>query len=186
MGAFIKKSTALKCPVHLAVVDKAQDALMGNGYFNKERILERTGMIAMQESIRWDYIADFIKAGIAIKKDDNGEQYADLTVDGCELVPLAQSFWNKKPKGDVPASTAITRMKFPEKYIAMGHGKKTAGYALVDFEDGVMALRQLDHKEAMSNGTAKAFKKYADALVRRNILEQKYTKKIEDKSGVGQ
>lgn len=179
MTAFIRKVTALKCPVHLAIVDIAQDSLVQSGYFNKDEVLRKSGFTAMSESIRWDYIIEFIKNGILIQEDLNGDRFAVLGVDGDELIPLAQAFWNKQRKGNTPASSPENRKLFPQKYIAMGHGKKTAGYALVNFEGGHMALRTLKQKEAMKNGVAEAFQNYAEELVKRDLIEQQFTMKIE-------
>lgn len=169
---YIRRETVKECPVHLAILDKAQDHLIENGYFSKEEVLEGIGMPAMADYVRWDYIIDFLKEGIKVRVDSSGQKYVDETnAEKYEVVPLAKSFWRKRNYKKKLASTPQNRRENPEQFIALGHGKKTAGYALVDFEDGIMAVRQLAHKEAIRNGAAQAFRQYTLALLERDIPE---------------
>lgn len=136
--SYIKKITARRCPVHQTILELASDELADVGYFNKEQLLERARMSAMSSAIRWDYIADFIK--------EDGR---------CELIPLAPRFWKMSPED---------RMIKPEKALAGGHGKKTAGYALVSVEHSALAIKQLARKRGLANGVGKAFRRFADEL----------------------
>jgi len=142
---YVRKDDARKCPVHTAVLEEANNQLAEYGYFAKSDVVKDVGMIVMTDSIRWDYLAEFIK--------EDGK---------CELIPLAQRFWKMK---------ADERVAHPEQAIAMGHGKKTMGYALVSCAGGALAIRRLEHKRSMANGVGKAFRLFADELVKRDLLE---------------
>lgn len=135
---YIRKITARRCPVHQTLLELANDELADIGYFNKDDLLAKSRMSAMSASIRWDYLADFIK--------EDG---------GCELVPLAARFWRMTPED---------RIRKPEKALAGGHGKKTAGYALVSIDNSALAVKQLKRKRGMANGVGKAFRRFADEL----------------------
>ena len=81
----------------------------------------------------------------------------------CELIPLAARFWNMTP---------VERIAHPEKALAGGHGAKTAGYALVNVDNGALAVQKLSQKRSMANGTGKAFREFADSLVNRQLLKE--------------
>lgn len=163
---YMRKETARACPVHSMIKDKANEMLAANGHFSKEVVLEELNLSTMEDSIRWDYIREFIE-------EDHG----------VNLVPLAARFFIGKIKtksGDNVSfiSTAAERKVNPEKYIAGGHGKKTHGYALVTFEQGVMAIACLKRYRGLSNGAGKAFRAYAISLEKKNLLEDKESKKL--------
>lgn len=144
--SYIKKVTARRCPVHQALLELATDELADVGYFNKETLLEKSRMSAMASAVRWDYIADFIKEDGA-----------------CELIPLAPRFWKMSPED---------RLMKPEKALAGGHGKKTAGYALVTEEHAALAVKQLSRKRQLANGVGKAFRRFADELEQHELLQE--------------
>ena len=141
---YLKRSDVKKCPTHMAVQEEATNALAEYGYFSKQEVIESAGMKVMGEHVRWDYLIDFIK----LDQD-------------CDLVPIAQRFWKM---------TEIERTVYPERALAVGHGKKTAGYALVSVCDGRLAVKKLTYKQAIANGTGKKFREFADALEERELL----------------
>jgi hypothetical protein len=143
---YLRREQAKACPVHKAVLEICLDELAEYGYFAKEDVIKQSGMIAVSESLRWDYLAEFIKSDGA-----------------CELIPLAPRFWKMKPQ---------QRVLEPEKAIAGGHGKKTAGYAMVGVDGGALAVRRLEHKRNLANGVGKAFRNFADELTKRELLEK--------------
>jgi hypothetical protein len=154
MGArFLRRETAKKCPIHAAVLQKARDDLAEKGYFSKADIIERLQFGAIDDSIRWDYIADFIREE-----------------DGTELIPMAERFFKR--------SNPVHRATSPEKFMAMGHGKKTAGYALLTVDNGVYALKTLKVKRGMSNGVGKAFLEFAEACHKRAALTDEQIAKV--------
>lgn len=136
---FLRRETAKKCPIHKAVLQKARDHLVEKGgWFSKEEIIEELLFGAIEDAIRWDYIADFIREE-----------------DGVELIPMAERFFKR--------SKSEYRINSPEKFMAMGHGKKTAGYALLSVDGGVYALKSLKVKRTLSNGVGAAFQRFAEA-----------------------
>jgi len=151
---YLRRESARKCPAHQAILEEALDQLAEYGYFSKDDIVTAAGFpTQLSDSyLRWDYIIEFLK--------EDGD---------CELIPLAARFWKMKPN---------QRMLEPEKAIAGGHGKKTAGYALVSVDNGALAVKRLAHKRSLANGVGKAFRKYADALVKRDLLAEPETRKL--------
>jgi len=153
MSKYLRREDAKSCPAHQAVIECGIDALAEYGYFSKEDVIKESGMFAVRSALRWDYIAEFIK----------DEQ-------NCELIPLSAKFWNMKP---------VERIAHPEKALAGGHGAKTSGYALVSIDGGALAVQKLAQKRSMANGTGKAFREFADALVQRELLEGNDQKLLE-------
>lgn len=146
MGArYLRREKARRCPVHTAVLDACSERLSDHGWFEKEEVVNSLNFEAVSDSIRWDYIMDFLR-----------------TEEGGEFVPLAARFFKRHKHSE--------RVDHPERFIATGHGKKTAGYANVELDNGRLAIRHLGSKRSMANGVAKAFRKYMDELSKRALL----------------
>ena len=128
---YLRKTVARECPIHSDILDQCKALLVEVGYFEKKDVLEALNFTAVESSIRWDYIAQFIS-------DEH-----DI-----DIVPLAQRFFSRHPIAE--------RQTAPEKFIASGHGKKTVGYATVRLENGVFAIRQLKNKASRAKGMSKA------------------------------
>lgn len=172
MPEYIKKITAKRCPIHQAILQECGEQLVEHGYFSKSRVIEKLRYQAMEGSVRWDYISDFLS-------DPNGDH-------GIELVPLAQKFFS---------STRAQRLRDAEgvdkkgqainlgPYLAGGHGKKTAGYASVNFEGGLLALKRAQRFKGMSNGVGKAHKAFVAAVLRdKNKLDGNVVNLLEQQS----
>jgi hypothetical protein len=149
MGAFIKYSTAQKCPVHQAIAEMAADYLTRPpGVFHKEKVIDKCNMRAIASSIRWDYVKRMIE-----------EEWGQPDM----LFPLAQSFWTgpRDKDGNLTVDeSALDKDKVlnPGKYIASGHGKKTAGYGLICDETGHFALyvlRVLERRQGKPRALSK-------------------------------
>ena len=160
---YMKFEAAKRCEVHGKVYNQAVDDLTLDGYFCKDEVIEKTKMGTMEDSIRWDYIKKMIE-------DEYGAY---------ELIPLAASFWKEMPKNrrvkDENGSTnnetvwlspteqkerwINTKLKNPVKYLATGHGKKTAGFGLVCSANGSMVIRALEQKAKVANGVREAARK---------------------------
>ena len=153
---YLRKEVARKCAIHSAVIEKCAERLTSNAVFEKKEVINSLSFQAIESAIRWDYIAQFISE----------EQ-------GIELIPMAQRFFNRHK--------ASEREVAPEKFIAMGHGKKTVGYASVFLNDGVFALKKLENRKAMANGAGKAFIDYNNKLATRNLLPKDNVLSIENK-----
>ena len=150
---FIKTVTARKCAIHKMILEESGRRLVEDGYFNKAAVIDHLGLGAVEQSIRWDYIVQFIS-------EENGD-YA------IELVPLAQRFFSDPKR--VRDATQVTSLG---RYIAGGHGKKTAGYASVTFEGGRLAVIRAQRYKSLSNGTSKALNEYIGAVLKnRDKLE---------------
>ena len=150
---YLKREVAKQCPAHQAVMEVAANHLMEHGYFAKEDVIKESGMYAVSEALRWDYIAEFLK------EDQD-----------CDLIPLSPKFWNM---------TTEERVAKPGSALAGGHGAKTAGYALVGICEGALAVRKLMQRRQMANGTGIAFRHFADSLVERDLLDGPDVKLLE-------
>ena len=122
---WLRKERARLCPIHQAVFKwKTRKNCTLTAISTSGKQAQQLSFEAVAEAIRWDYISEFIR-------DDLSE----------EIVPLAQAFWTGT-KADKAAKRKITpelRKKNPGAYLAMGHGKRTAGYALVSVDDHRLA-----------------------------------------------
>ena len=152
---YLRREVARSCPIHSVVLDKCSDALADFGVFEKKDIIDGLNFSAIEGAIRWDYISEFLA-------EDQG----------IELVPLAQRYFTRHPKAE--------RAVAPEKFIAMGHGKKTMGYACVELEGGVFAVKRLQTKKALSNGVGKAVSAFGEALIlKRSKLDKLSQSKLD-------
>lgn len=169
MPKFIKKSTARRCPIHQSILEECGKSLAEKGYFNKKTVIDSLNYQAVEESVRWDYLSDFLS-------DPSGDH-------SIELVPLAQKFFS---------STRAERLRDSEgvdakgnllnlgPYLAGGHGKKTAGYASVTFEGGLLALKRAQRFRGQSNGVGRAFNAYREAVLKKTKeLDSKVVEKLE-------
>jgi len=158
-NTYLRREKARKCPVHTTILEVATTQLAEFGYFSKGDVLRENSLEAMEPAVRWDYIREFIEADY-----------------GIELVPLAQRFFDTVGKethrrGGFTVETAVHRALYPQKYVAAGHGKRTAGYCNADFDNGRFAVVRLQHKREMLNGVAKAFNKFSEELAKREITQ---------------
>jgi hypothetical protein len=170
MPKYIKKVTAQKCPIHQAVLEACGQRLVEKGYFSKDNVINALRFQAVEASIRWDYIADFL-------------QDPELGV-GIQIVPLAPKFF---------ASTSADRLRDAEgvddkgklmnlgKYLAGGHSRKTAGYARASFEGGMLAVKRAQNYASMRNGVGTSFEDFRKAvLADKSALSDRAVQKLED------
>lgn len=150
---FMRKETALACPVHMKIKKLAEEGLMDVGYFEKAEILKDSNLIAMADSIRWDYIREFIEIG------ETGHD--------CELIPLSQRFfvWRRTAaeiKEDLIPSNRKKAMEIvPDKFLAGGNGKRTAGYLLAgETSCPNITIRKMERRQNHNSGTEDKWKGY--------------------------
>jgi len=155
MSKYLRREVAAKNAVYQAILEACTKRLAEVGYFSKEEVLQDTGMEAFDDSIRWDYVVDFLRSG-----------------QGVELIPMAQRFFTRHKAAD--------RRHAPQMFIATGHGKKTMGYANVTIDGGVFAIKQLQNRKSMQNGVGKAFTNYAEKLHQRSLIGDDLFLKIID------
>ncbi|MGB1066181.1 MAG: hypothetical protein ACPGZR_09310 [Paracoccaceae bacterium] len=138
MSKHLRREAARSCPIHQTIMETAADQLSLHGVFEKDAILDQLNLKAMSDAIRWDYIRDFLQQ----------EQK-------CELVPLASVYFKRHQMHDEIAN--------PSRYIAGGHGKKTAGYAAITSNNDHLVVAKIKIKHAISNGVGEAFRNYLQA-----------------------
>jgi len=153
--AFIKYPTAQRCPIHQLVVSVATDFLLEKNYFSKREVIKKTGFSAIQDSIRWDYIAKMIE-----------EEGGDVA-----LVPVVPRFWNNTEEQRQDEYHA-------QKCLAGGHGKKTEGYALICEGNRELMVAKLSRRRNIANGVGQAFRHYADELIKRDLLVEPENRKL--------
>lgn len=142
---FLRREKALVCPVHEMILEEARTRLANVGYFSIADIIEGLHLEFMVESIRWDYIRDFLQEE-----------------ERCELVPVVALFF-KSPRTKDRRNSPLDLK--PEKYLAMGNGKKTAGYVSVKpDEHAVLVLTRVGQRKAVADGFNKRFQTFLTAL----------------------
>ena len=154
---YLRKTDAIKCPVHQAILQQACDELHEHGYFHKQSVVDALSFGAVAEAVRWDYISEFIR--------DELDQ---------DLVPLAQAFWTgtKEQRAKREQVTPESRKQNPSAYVAgIGHGKRTAGYGLLSVDDHRLAIKHLSHKRSLANGVGASFRVFATELYKRRELQ---------------
>jgi len=106
------------CPHHIKIKDECEQWLSSFGHFEKEEVIEQTGSKYIASAIRWDYIVHWI---------EEDKKYF--------LIPVAGSYFPKK-RSEIKFKRENDEHKVPEKYIATGHGKRTAGFVAGNTENG--------------------------------------------------
>ena len=168
MGKFIKKVTAQRCPIHQAILEECGKQLVEKGYFSKANVIEKLRFQAIEDSVRWDYIADFLA------EPELGH--------GFEVVPLAQKFFTSTKADRAKAAKETDSKGRPVnfgQYLAGGHGKKTAGYARVAFEGGLLALKRAQNYAGLRNGVGVAFESFRQAVAKEEVLRQDVREELE-------
>lgn len=138
MSAFIRREAVRVCPIHMMIRGHVEMLLEKFGTFEKDGVIEDLKLKTVADSIRWDYIREFIQ-------EDQG----------CELVPLAASYFKQHKRQAEFLNTS--------RFIAFGHGKKTAGYASCRPENDHLVIQHLKIRQKLKNGVAKAFDAYLEA-----------------------
>ena len=162
MIKFLRREKARGCPVHQVVLETAGAMLELHGVFSKEDVLEDTKMTAMGDAIRWDYVIEWLRE----------EQ-------GVELVPVREAFFKRHSR------ERLERM--PEKFLAAGHGVRTAGWASVSHgPNAPLVVKRVEQRKAMANGTGEEFRDFVQSVRRtasNEVLNHpKYPKEIDRKS----
>lgn len=149
MNKWLRREKARVCPIHQAVLDESARQLSHEGVFSKDEVLDALNFEAVAEAIRWDYIRAFLEE----------EQ-------GCELVPLAAAYFKRHSR-----EAEITK---PEKFLATGHGKKTAGYGAVIEKNDHLVISRIKYRKRLANGVGEAFTNYVQAtLTKREELKER-------------
>jgi hypothetical protein len=143
---YLRKEAAKACPIHTAVYNSALEQLVLFGVFSKEDVIDSLNFEAVADSIRWDYIREFIEE----------EQHA-------ELIPLAASFFSRHQRQEEHLN--------PSKFLAQGYGKKTHGFAAVTTMNDHLVIKRIEQRQAISNGVAASFQAYLENVDNRRVEE---------------
>jgi hypothetical protein len=146
MTKWLRFEAAVKSPHYQKMRDAAIRRLREWGHFSKHAVMQETEFDVFDDGdIRWDYIKLMIDEEL-----------------GTELMPVAQSFFNAVAT-ERGREAGLTReqevVQFPGRFLAQGHGKKCAGYALMEERNGHFVLRYLNNKRSKAGGTVKAANK---------------------------
>jgi len=140
------------CAIHRALHQAGITRLGADGFFALDEVMEDAAFHGIStNSIRWDYLREWWQEDV-----------------GCELVPLAKEWFlsvkARKAKGIPPPEIA------PQKYVAIGNGKATVGFANVTLCEGKLAIRKFQQKVAVANGAQNAVDKYQKMLTTHALL----------------
>ena len=138
----MRLASARNCLVHQKIIEVARDTLLRRGYFEKEKILDKAKLKTMAHSIAWHHVVTLLNEG--------PHEF--------ELIPLGAGFFKAEDSAD--------RLANPRKYLAGGHGGKTAGYCTMDYQDCAFAKPKLEQKKRVKDGAVAAHKSFAGTLRR--------------------
>jgi hypothetical protein len=169
MTKWLRFEIALKSPYYTVIKDACIVRLEEWGKFSKRQVMEATGFDVFDDSvIRWDYIK------LMIDKEK-----------GTELVPMVQSFFNATAT-ERGREAGLTReqeeREFPGRFIAQGHGKKCAGYALMEERNGHFVLRYLTYKRSKAGGAIKAANKTLETAQHSIAISKRPMQLLDDAS----
>lgn len=139
MSKWLRREAALASKVYQEIIAEAIADLGNFGFFHKDDILEAADYTTVGDTIRWDYVAEEIKARLHT-----------------ELVPLGSSFFTRHRHDEEVLN--------PGKFIAGGHGKKTAGYAAVIPENDHLVIHRVHQRAAQIEGSAEALIKNVNVI----------------------
>jgi len=174
---YLRKEDAKNCELHRAIRIKCLDDLTSVGAFHKNEVLEELGYMTVSDSIRWDYIKEFIERPNPLKKDE------------CELIPVNERFFhwrrNRAERRDgVTTKQSEARETLPEKLIAGGNGRRTAGYVLAGNSYPSITITKLKLRYAMADGHKAGADDKLTKMVEREIgVDTEEAKKLIDDLG---
>lgn len=128
------RKAARECPVHNAIYSHAVDLLSERGYFSKEEAMVTPdgNFSYIEDAVNWEALREWIE------DSEDGQD--------CELMALAARFF------DANQRTPENLANMPVKFLAVGGGKRTAGYGLFGCGGGHLAIRLLQHKNKVAKG----------------------------------
>lgn len=152
---YLHYKKAQRDPHYQEVVDAAVDYLTTSSSraFRKDWVLKKAGLKVFEDSIRWDYIKRMIEARTG----------ADT------LIPVAAVFFKRNLSmgaHDTRHGVTVPPTQYPLRYMAAGHGKRTAGYVLAHVQNSHFVIAKFDLKRLRAAGTMKALDRTRDMAKR--------------------
>jgi hypothetical protein len=147
----LRFSVAEKDATYQAIRDKAILLLKGRNAFRKSAVIEALRLKAFENAIRWDHIRTMIENHFG----------------GVSLIPVAESYFASKIMidGVQEDNNEALRRRLPERFVASGHGKKTAGYATVIPQNDHLVLVVARRKDAQAKGSKRVAEKFVQDAV---------------------
>lgn len=161
MSNWLRYEKAMANKAYIAIIEECVNLLTTRGSFSKEEVVEKTGYGGMEDDLRWDYVKRHIE-----------ESYKT------ELISLGAAYFRRHSKAD--------EISIPAKYIAIGHAKRTCGFAIASHENGHLLRKRLEVKVKRANGAIKSRDK--TQLLGQSLgvlLNQEPTPQIEHKDTTG-
>jgi hypothetical protein len=133
MTSILRFATAQKSPIYTALAKAAIARLTEFNRCSKEQMLKdaNLGVLDADVAIHWEHVTHMVEAQM-----------------GVELMPMAASFFAKHKKEE--------EVQKPQRYMAQGAGKRTAGWAIVTEENGHFVVRKIAYKRNQTAGAAEA------------------------------
>jgi len=149
---YARREKVRLCVIHQALHQAGLTRFGADGFFAHDDVMDDAGFHGIsKDSIRWDYLREWWQEVV-----------------GFELVPLSKEWFMsvraRKAKGIPPPEIA------PQKYVAIGNGKATVGYASVALCEGKLAICKFQQKVAVATGTQNAVEKYQKMLTTHDLL----------------
>jgi hypothetical protein len=170
MSKYLRRGDALASKHYAAIMARAMELLAQDGRFEKRRVIEDVGLAEFEDSVRWDYLKEFIEAGR--KPSGDGRLIGQETADKIELVGMVSRFFHRSEclfmtkDGNRHAYTYDD----PQKFFAIGYGKSSAGFASVRDLDGKLVLWKFGHLNGLKDKIIGHIKPLEDVIKARGLL----------------
>lgn len=175
----LRRDKARESEIYQKIKERCEEYLKKKHFFKKTWVLKDLDYEVISDSIRWDYIVEWVT-----------ESY------DCELAPLAEAFFKRLTKIEIelesqsqfpdmpqpqlvpnirllPAKITKEQMarQYPARFLASGHGKKTTGYASVEYAEGAFHLKRLSDRKSVAKGFNDSSDKFENQLKRAGVIQ---------------
>jgi hypothetical protein len=153
----MSKKNILQNLSHSEVFRRCKVELDDKGFFSKDDVLEKTKCLDVADSIRWDILRTLLEETLE-----------------AELIPVVQTFFPRGMASIVKShgrseTVEFSAVNFPEKFIATGNGKKTAGYVMASAKTANIVIRALEYRKSVAVGNIERFKRSRDGAILKGV-----------------